>query len=117
MRALLGLYRHLIAVQVRAQLQYPVAFWFDLFATALITTLGFASLALILQRFEGIGGWTLGEVTFLYGMVELAFGAMDMLFSGFDPPAFGRLVRRGQFDQLLLRPLDKAWSSWGRRWR
>lgn len=106
MRFVLDLYRRLIAVQIRAQLQYPVAFLLDLCATALITTVEFGSLALILQRFEGIGGWTLGEVAFLYGMVQAAFGAMDMLFSGFDPPVFGQLVRRGQFDQLLLRPLN-----------
>jgi ABC-2 type transport system permease protein len=115
MRAVLSLYWRLIAVQVRAQLQYPTAFWFGLFSTALITALGFGSLALILQRFEGIGGWTLGEVAFLYGMVELAFGAMDVLFSGFDPPVFGRLVRRGQFDQLLLRPLNITLQVLGSR--
>jgi ABC-2 type transport system permease protein len=112
---MLDLYRRLIAVQIRAQLQYPVAFLFDLGATALITTVEFGSLALILQRFEGIGGWTLGEVAFLYGMVETAFGTMDMLFSGFDPPYFGRLVRLGQFDQLLLRPLDATLQVLGSR--
>ena len=106
MRFALSLYRRLIAIQIKAQLQYPVAFWFNLFAAALITTLTFGSLALILQRFENIGGWTLAEVAFLYGMVEMAFGLMDMLFSGFDPPVFGLRVRRGHFDQLLLRPAN-----------
>jgi ABC-2 type transport system permease protein len=111
----LDLYRRLIAVQIRAQLQYPVAFLFELASTALITTVEFGSLALILQRFEGIGGWTLGEVAFLYGLVEAAFGLMDMLFSGFDPPYFGRMVRQGQFDQLLLRPLDATLQVLGSR--
>jgi ABC-2 type transport system permease protein len=105
-RTALDLYRRLIAIQLRAQLQYPAAFWFSVVATGLFTTFGFGSLALILQRFEGIGGWTLGEVAFLFGMIEVAFGVMDMLFSGFDPPYFGRYVRLGQFDQLLLRPVN-----------
>ena len=39
-------------------------------------------------------------------MVESAFGVMDMLFSGFDPPNFGKHVRIGSFDQMLLRPVD-----------
>ena len=111
----LTLYRRLIAVQIRAQLQYPVAFWFGLGGTALTTTVEFGSLALILLRFEGIGGWTLGEVAFLYGLVEMAFGLMDMLFSGFDPPYFGRMVRQGQFDQLLLRPLNVTLQILGSR--
>ena len=39
-------------------------------------------------------------------MVELAFGTMDLVFGGFDPANFGQQVRRGSFDQLLLRPLS-----------
>lgn len=111
----LNLYRHLVLTQLKSQLQYPVAFWVELLGTGLITTVEFGSLALILQRFEGIGGWTLGEVAFLYGMVEMAFGTMDMLFSGFDPPAFGRQVRLGQFDQLLLRPVNITLQVLGSR--
>jgi ABC-2 type transport system permease protein len=114
-RSALDLYRRLIAIQIRAQLQYPVAFWFGLITTGLYTTFAFGSLALLLQRFEGIGGWTLAEVAFLYGMVEMAFGMMDMVFSGFDPPFFGRLVRLGQFDQLLLRPANITLQMFGSR--
>jgi ABC-2 type transport system permease protein len=111
----LSLYRRLISVQIRSQLQYPVAFWFELASTALITPVEFISVALILLRFEGIAGWTLGEVAFLYGLVEIAFGLMDMLFSGFDPPFFGRMVRQGQFDQLLLRPTNVTLQVLGSR--
>jgi ABC-2 type transport system permease protein len=104
MRFALGLYRRLVAIQARSQMQYRLSFFLDVVAAALITTLGFGSLAMVLQRFENLGGWTLGEVAFLYGIVEASFGTMDMLFSGFDPPYFGQLVRRGTLDQILLRP-------------
>jgi ABC-2 type transport system permease protein len=113
--AALDVYRRLIGVQIRSQLQYRIPFLLDLAATTAITSLTFATLALILQRFENIGGWTLGEVAFLYGMVETAFGAMDMLFSGFDPPFFGRQVRLGSFDQLLLRPVNITLQILGSR--
>jgi ABC-2 type transport system permease protein len=102
----INIYFRLIALQIRAQLQYPLAFVFDLTATLLIVAVEFGSLALIFQRFHNIAGWTLGEVAFLYGLVTIAFGAMDILFSGFDPADFGQRVRRGAFDQLLLRPLN-----------
>lgn len=101
----LQIYRRLISVQIRSQMQYRLSFFLELLATTLVTTLTFGSLALLFQRFERLGGWTLGEVAFLYGLVEAAFGTMDMLFSGFDPPFFGRMVRQGTFDQLLLRPV------------
>jgi len=72
----------------------------------LIALVEFSSLALVFDRFGSIRGWTLGEVAFLYGMVEISFALMDMLFAGFDPPYFGQYVRRGTFDQLLLRPVN-----------
>lgn len=102
----LNIYRRLVGVQIRSQLQYRVAFLLDLMATAAITLFEFGSIALVLQRFQHIKGWTLGEVAFLYGLVEIAFGTMDLIFSGFDPQHFGQEVRRGSFDQLLLRPIN-----------
>jgi ABC-2 type transport system permease protein len=105
MRYTLDLYRRLISVQIRSQLQYRASFLLDTFSTAFQVVISFITLALILQRFDNVGGWQLPEVAFLYGMVEIAFGVMDMLFSGFDPDNFGKQVRLGVFDQLLLRPL------------
>lgn len=102
---LLDIYRRLVAAQLRSQLQFRASFALDLLGSATITLLEFASLALVFGRFDGLGGWSLGEVAFLYGLVEIAFGIMDMLFGGFDPSNFGNEVRRGTFDRLLLRPL------------
>lgn len=100
------IYRRLISVSFRGQMQYRVSFIFDILATALITALSFGSIAMILQRFNNIAGWTIYELAFLFGMAEVAFGSMDMVFSGFDPPYFGRRVRFGSFDQMLLRPVS-----------
>lgn len=105
MRHTVAIYGRLLGVQIRSQLQYRIAFLADVLATALVTTFEFASLALVFERFQTICGWTLGEVGFLYGLVEAAFGIMDMVFAGFDPQRFGQEVRRGTFDQLLLRPI------------
>jgi ABC-2 type transport system permease protein len=60
----------------------------------------------VFTRFGSIGGWTLGEVAFLYGLVEIGFATMDMVFSGFDPGYFSQQIRRGTFDQFLLRPVS-----------
>ncbi len=102
----LGTYSRLLKVQIRSQMQYRASFLVDILATGLITILEFASIALIFGRFGDFQGWSLGEVAFLYGQVETAFGLMDMVFSGFDPQNFGRQVRLGAFDQLLLRPVN-----------
>jgi ABC-2 type transport system permease protein len=101
----LSLYQRLILVQIRSQLQYRIPFLMDALGTGLTTLLGFATLAFVFQRFESLGGWRLAEVAFLFGMVEMSFGLMDMIFSGYDPQFFGRNVRLGLFDQLMLRPV------------
>jgi ABC-2 type transport system permease protein len=102
----LKIYRRLIALQIRGQFQYRLAFLLDVIGTLFSTIITFASLAFVFQRFGNLAGWSLYEVAFLYGMVETAFGLMDMIFSGFDPQNFGRQIRRGAFDQLLLRPVE-----------
>ena len=106
MRHNLNIYRRLLSVQFRSQLQYRVSFLLDLVGTGFITATEFGSIALVLQRFDNLQGWQLPEIAFLYGLVEISFGLMDMLFSGFDPPDFGQRVRLGTFDQLLLRPIN-----------
>jgi len=100
------IYLRLISVKIRSQFQYRVAFLFDVLGTSMATIITFASLAFVFKQFGNLAGWSLMEVAFLYGMVETAFGLMDMLFSGFDPQNFARQTRRGSFDQLLLRPVN-----------
>jgi ABC-2 type transport system permease protein len=106
----LGSYFKLLGAQMRSQLQYRASFVLDVFSTAFFTITEFGALALVLNRFGGIGGWTLTEVAFLYGLVELSFGLMDMLFAGFDPQFFGQNIRKGSFDQFLLRPVPIIWQ-------
>ncbi len=103
---MISLYLRLLSVQFRSQMQYRASFLLLMASTGLISLLEFASIALIIPRFDNLGGWTIAEVAFLYGLVELAFGIMDMVFDGFDPQGFGVHVRRGTFDQLLLRPIN-----------
>jgi ABC-2 type transport system permease protein len=100
------LYLRLIAIQLRAQLEYRLSFVFDLVTTGLVNGVYFLTLAAVMSRFGSIGGWQLGDVAFLFGLVEAAFATMDMLFSGFDPDVFSQHVRRGTFDLMLLRPLS-----------
>jgi ABC-2 type transport system permease protein len=109
------MYLRLLSVQLRSQMQFRFSFWMDLLSTIILNGSFVLSIALVLQRFGGIAGWTFGEVAFLVGMVEMSFGAMDLVFSGFDDAYFSGLVRLGSFDQLLLRPVGITWQVLGSR--
>lgn len=106
-------YFRLLGAQVRSQMQYRFSFVVDMLTAGIITALEFGSIALVFGTFGSLGGWTLGEVAFLYGLVEIAFGAMDLIFSGFDPQAFGQAIRLGRLDQLLLRPMSITFQVMG----
>jgi ABC-2 type transport system permease protein len=94
-------------------MQYRVGFLLETISVALGSVIGFTTLALVLQKFEGIAGWTLGEVAFLYAVVDVAFGLMDMIFSGFDPDYFAAHTRLGTLDQYLLRPVNLTLQIFG----
>lgn len=110
----MGMYLRLLSVQVRSQMTYRFSFLMDLVSTAGNAVVFFA-VALVIQRFGGIAGWTLGEIAFLYGIIEASFGVMDMIFSAFDPDDFAGQIRLGAFDQLLLRPVGITWQVLGSR--
>lgn len=113
MARLFNLYTRLVAIQIRSQMQYRVSFWMELLSTGILNGSYFLSLVLILERFNNIMGWTLGEVAFLAGMIEMSFATMDLIFSGFDPDGFSTMVRMGTFDQMLLRPVSITLQMFG----
>jgi ABC-2 type transport system permease protein len=102
-RHYLPLYFRLISAQLRSQMQYRVSFVADLAGNFLITLLDLAMVGILLTRFSAVGGWTLGEVFFLYGASSVSFSVAELLVGGFDD--FDAWVVRGEFDQVLLRPL------------
>lgn len=99
------IYFKLVSATIRSQLQYRASFVMDAIAAFLSTAVEFVAIVLAFTRFGLLGGWTIWQVAFLWGLTETAFGLMDMIFSGFDPPTFSQHVRRGTLDQLLLRPV------------
>ncbi len=115
MKRSLSLLAKLLKIQVRSQLQYPTSFILEVLSSLLIQGFFFVAFGLTLIRFDQIGGWNLGEVAFVWGITEFSFGIMDMFFSGFDYDSFGPMVRRGGFDQLLLRPVNITLQVLGSR--
>ena len=99
----LGLYGRLVSLSVRSHLQYRASF--VLMATGHFVTSVMEAVGLwaLFDRFGMLGQWTLAQVAFLYGIVNVAFPISEAMARGFD--IFGRdFVKTGNFDRLLLRP-------------
>lgn len=102
----LRLYMHYLSQSIRSQMQYRASFIMLSFGQLLITGIEFLAIASLFARFKHIQGWTLPEVAFLYGLINISFAFADAASRGFD--MFGTMVKSGDFDRLLLRPRSTA---------
>lgn len=106
MRDNLRLYLRYLGLSVRAQMQYRASFAMLALGHFVITFVEFLSVALLLERFGTLRGWTLPEVGVFYGLVSVAFALAEGGARGFDE--LPHLVKSGAFDRLLLRPRSAA---------
>jgi ABC-2 type transport system permease protein len=92
----------LVRAALRSQLQYRVSFALAAFGQLAITGIEYLGLVALFARFERLGTFTLAEVSIFYGIASLSIALADMLAWAFDH--FGDLLRRGEFDRMLVRP-------------
>jgi ABC-2 type transport system permease protein len=59
---------------------------------------------ILFRTFPDLGGWHVGEIALLYGLISIALGLVDMFASGFE--RVSALVKAGEFDRLLIRPVS-----------
>lgn len=98
----LRLYLRYISISFKAQMQYKVSFLLQTLGHFFVTAIEFFGIWALFSRFNSIGTWTLAEVALFYSMVNISFACADALGRGFD--TFGKIIKSGDFDRLLLRP-------------
>src|SRR6266699_2040582 len=103
MLADLRLYRHFIAMQLRAQMQYKINVLIDIITYLSVTGLEFVPVLIYFGPFPTLLGWNVGEVAMLYAITSMSFGLAELFGAGID--AFDETIRRGEFDRVLLRPV------------
>ncbi len=107
-RANVDLYLRLLGAQVRSEMQYRASLIAETIGSLLITALDFVAIVIVLTRFGAVGAWTLPEVAFLYGTSSISLSIAELLSGAFD--YFDRMIVRGEFDRLLLRPLGTVFQ-------
>lgn len=98
----LALYGRYVGISMRAQLQYRMSFALQSLGHFLTTGIEFLGVWALFDRFGRLGSWSLAEAAFFYGVVNVSFAFAEALTTGVDH--LGDLVRRGEFDRMLLRP-------------
>jgi ABC-2 type transport system permease protein len=96
--------RSLWGASIRSGLQYRTNFLIRVTMGLIYQATGFAFIWVVLSSFEELGGWTLGDIAFLYGL-RLLMHALSVLVSG-EIRDLDHQIRHGEFDRYLIRPLS-----------
>lgn len=96
-------YRMIAAMWIRSTMAYRASFVMTTFGTFVATGLDFVAIMLMFSQVDRLGGYSLPEVAFLYGVAGTAFGIADLALGSMD--RLGNRVRDGTLDTLLVRPV------------
>ncbi|MCG6193941.1 ABC-2 family transporter protein [Leptospira sp. FAT2] len=97
-------YFKLALSSIQSHMEYKASFWIYLVTLLVYYSAQAGTIFILLSRFSSIGGWSRGEIAFLYSLLIFAQGIVASVFSGMVE--FGSLVRDGSYDRYLLRPLS-----------
>jgi len=98
----ISLYFRYLSVTLRGKMEYKWSFLMMALGSFAIAVGEVAAIWVMFSRFGSLRGWTLPQVAFFYGGVNICIALAETIFRGFD--LFSHLIRKGDFDRLLLRP-------------
>ncbi|MFH1369517.1 MAG: ABC-2 family transporter protein [Elusimicrobiota bacterium] len=103
-RYYLSVWYYYAKLAVQRQMEYPV-FLVSWFVFNFLQWFGWYYFLKVLSfRFNGIAGWAFPELLFLFSLSLMSHGLVVIFFV--QTWMIGRFIVRGQFDQILMRPMD-----------
>ncbi len=106
---MIDVYRQYWRINVLTTLEYRANFIMWLVFTTIYHGTAIVALYVILQRFPSLNGWSFRDMAFLYGLWMVGHALNNTLFSTIgDIPEH---IREGEFDRLLVRPLDALFQT------
>jgi ABC-2 type transport system permease protein len=109
LRVMAGVYRQYWRINILTTLEYRanVLLWFAF--TVIYHGSAIAALWIVLHTFPSMNGWDFRDMAFLYGLWMAGHALNNTLFSAVgDIP---ERIRDGDFDRLLVRPLDTLFQA------
>ena len=108
-RRMANVYGQYWRINILTTLEYRENFLIWFLFTFIYHGTAVASLWIVLQRFPSMNGWNFKDMAFLYAIWMVAHALHNTFFStvGEVPDH----IRDGEFDRLLLRPLDTLFQA------
>lgn len=98
----LKLYFMYISVILRSAMQYKISFLLMIIGRFIVAFNGFLAIFFLFSSFSGIKDYSYGDILLCFSIMQMTFALAECTASGFA--AFSGIVRRGEFDRILLRP-------------
>lgn len=115
MKGQVGVTLALAGASLRSEFQYRANALSSILGGILYQLTGFLVVFIIVDRFGSLGGWSLGEITFLYGMRLTSHGIFYLCFSQlFD---LDQVLVSGEFDRFMVRPIHPLLQMFTRKLR
>ena len=105
----------LLRIGLAAALQYRADFVMTALGAVFYEAVSLAFVGVVIHAFGTIGGWTFVEVAFIYGIRSMGH-ALHGVLSG-QLWAIDYVVRDGEFDRYLLRPVNPLLQLMTRRFQ
>ncbi len=93
---------HAMRMNLRRAAQYRSSFRMQIAAQIVMTFGDLWAILLLAERFGGMAHWSLYEVMFFFGAMQIAFAVTEMINRGFGH--ISSLIRMGDLDTMLTRP-------------
>lgn len=97
------LFMLLIRASMRSRMQYKFNFIFSTIMASFIQISEFLMVALVMMKFGNLHGWTLYEVSYLYGVMMVSKAIYRTLAS--DVHHLEKYLVSGDLDAILIRPV------------
>ncbi|MBQ2991258.1 MAG: ABC-2 family transporter protein [Clostridia bacterium] len=107
------LYMHYVSLNLRSAMQHKTSFFLQIAGQLLTSMTTFLGITFMFMRFKQVGGYTYSDMLVCFSVVMLQFSLAEMFARGFD--TFPSMVRKGEFDRVLVRPRGAVLQVLGAR--
>jgi ABC-2 type transport system permease protein len=101
-----NIWKQLMKMNIKKWMEYRIDFFVGITAIFLTNVLSIVFFWAIFQHIPMLNGWSFNQILFLVGLCYISFGIWHTFLSGPSPNRIERYIINGDFDSILLRPIN-----------
>ena len=99
-------WKQLMKMNIKRWMEYRVDFFVGITTMFLTNVMSIVFFWVIFQHIPVLNGWSFNQLLFLAGLSYISFGIWHTFLSGPSPHRIERYIVNGDFDSILLRPIN-----------